>query len=190
MLPVIDKNFKPQYLIPVEQFLPDGFKRVCKIYHSYRNKQTKTWFAEKSYHDYLFDTHNSWIYLIVVNGYVFKIGETGKRLAMPSSTQMLLDDKNIASEQPLTGSQNGRFGRLFYNPQTPGKAIDTDARIREELHQNTIRGLVSIYAKKCLLVETNIIIGGKKQSVQASIHKDLEGAYLRKFNPYLNKINK
>lgn len=144
MLPVIDKNFKPQYLIPVNQFLSDGFKHVCNIHHTYRNKLNKTWFAGTSYHKYLFDDHSSWIYLIVVNGYVFKIGETAKRLATPSSPRILLEDKTIASEQPLGGSQNGRFGRLFYNPQTPGNAIDTDAYIREELHQNTVAGLVSI----------------------------------------------
>lgn len=135
--------------------------------------------------DYLYSNHSSWVYMIVVENEIVKIGETGQPLGIQG-----LQPTN--RDQPVIGTHN-RFGRLRGFGKATHDAKDTDCYIRYELKEAAIAGKVSLWAKKCKQKTIIEIIGGYKHIINLDSHKELEQAYLNflyKKTYRLPKLNK
>ena len=142
--------------LDINTYIADGFVKVCDVRNDYRNN----WFYDNIKKELMFSEHRSWVYFIVVDNEIVKVGETGNPLGVPM--------KN--SNQPKTGSE-GRFGRY--------RAGDlTDWFIREDLEQEVKEGRVSLWARRCEMVSVSISVGGCEDVTLTSFHKDLEMRYL------------
>jgi hypothetical protein len=167
-------------ILDIKKFKKDGFKQVCDVDSplgvgwNYKNIDTSLMFSE----------HNSWVYMIVLDNIVVKVGETGNPLGI---SEYYVYGNSEA--QPRSGSKS-RLGRLR-------KGDSTDAYIREHLRPYIKNGYtVSIWAKKCPIRMLTESISGNEWNVQTQIHKSLELAYLTYFQnklgqlPMLNKAHK
>ena len=141
-LPLLEDR-KSKYHIG--NFAADGFVKVCDVetetalvYNKDLNihEQQPQWYYKNIKTDTMFLDHRSWIYFIVVNDYVVKIGETGNPLGIAENTPY----KN-GEVQPKSGTTS-RFGRIR-------KGDMTDANIRSKLETVVKLGLVSLWAKQC-----------------------------------------
>lgn len=142
--------------LTIENYQVDGFVRVCKVESDYYNR----WYYSSINEQVMFAEHRSWVYFIVVDGEIAKVGETGNPLGVRMKT----------SNQPKTGSE-GRFGRY--------RAGDmTDAYIREELVAEVHRGSVYLWARRCEMVTVSTSVCGQDDITVTSFHKDLEMRYL------------
>jgi hypothetical protein len=163
----------------INDYVSDGFVKVCDVCEDYKGD----WYYKNIVKEVMFDEHDSWIYFIVVDNAIVKCGETGNPLGIA------LTKKEYNRElQPITGTAS-RLGRLRSND-------GTDTYIRKQLHEDVANERVSIWARRCEKVITNVTIAGKKHTTKASIHKDLELDYLQHFVevdyqlPLLNKAHK
>lgn len=142
--------------LTIENYQIDGFVRVCKVESDYYNR----WYYSSINEQVMFAEHRSWVYFIVVDGEIVKVGETGNPLGVRMKT----------SNQPKMGSE-GRFGRY--------RAGDmTDAYIREELAAEVNRGSVYLWARRCEMVTVSTSVCGQDDITVTSFHKDLEMRYL------------
>ena len=160
----------------IENFVKDDFKKVCEVsrfsgYWQYRNIDESLMFSD----------HRSWVYLIVLNDTVVKVGETGQTLGIKA-----WQGNTVTT---LAGSKS-RLGRL-----TTGDG--TDHYIRYMLREDMENGhRVSIWAKRCPISKTTITVAGQPTVVSHTIHKDVERAILDYFQlnigqlPMLNKAHK
>ena len=163
----------------INNYIDDGFSKVCDvIIHPYNEDQ---WYYENVDESCIGPEHKSWLYFIVVDDNIIKCGETGNPL-------MLISDKPQRGLELKSGSKS-RLGRYM-------NGDETDAYIREELCEDVKQGKVSIWAKKCNVTPTKVLVMGKEDTVERSIHKDLELVYLNHFIteygqlPLLNKSTK
>lgn len=168
----------------IDNYLVDGFARVCTV----ANYDDNYWRYENVNTDLMFSEHRSWIYFIVVDNEIAKVGETGNPLGIRPKT---LGTYHYFEDNPLCNTNN-RLGR--YRLQ-PGEH-DTDQVCRSRLREDVERGVVSIWAKKCPLVNKQVLVQGKKKITTVSMHKDLEMVYLDNIFaqtgalPRLNKARK
>ena len=142
----------------IRNYAEDGFQHVCDIEH-YKDE----WIYKNINTSVMYDSHDSWVYAVTVDDKIKKIGESGHPLGKRSDT----------TNQPKSGTDN-RLGRYR-------KGDGTDARCRQQLKKYTdptTPHTVSIYAKKCPIVQTEQTIAGMTISVQSTIHKQLEKEYL------------
>jgi len=143
-------------------YAPDGFKKICRIKNT---SSIYKWTYEDINESMMYDTHRSWVYIITVDDVVFKIGETANPLGIRRS---------IEYTQPIPGSRS-RLGRY-----TTGDG--TDSNIRDQADEYLLaRHNISIYAKKCDIVQASAMIGGFAQDTVGSTQKDQEMQYLDHF---------
>lgn len=142
----------------------DDFKLVCEV--DAKRCTTEKWVYTNINDDILFDSHLSWVYIITVDDYVFKIGETANPLGI----------KRTVDNQPKSGSTN-RIGRYV-------NGDGTDQGIRYAAARYLAAGhTVSFYAKKCEISNITTTIAGKPTTVSSVSQKSEELAYL---NQYVN----
>lgn len=140
----------------INSYVSDGFEKVCDVvaageWWEYININRKL----------MFSNHKSWVYFIVDNDIIKKVGETGNPLG--------LEHSHIPG-QVRTGTMS-RFGRYMRNG-------DSDLRVREGLFESVKNGTVSLWAKMCPFQKFTVQIQGTDTEVNLSFHKDLELAYL------------
>jgi hypothetical protein len=140
----------------INTYAADGLIKVCDVVRDTENR----WFYENINEAMMFSEHRSWVYFIVVDEEIVKVGETGNPLGVRMKT----------GNQPKMGSE-GRFGRY--------RAGDnTDWYIREELRTEVRQGRVSLWARRCEMVALTVSVAGCEDSTMTSFHKDLEMRYL------------
>lgn len=142
--------------LTVEHYLEDGFERVCDVRRTWDNK----WWYTAIRQDLMYRDHRSWIYFIVVDGTIEKVGETGQPLGIRTSSD----------EQPRTGTKS-RFGRYR-------SGHETDQWIRQQLWLETGEHRVSLWARACPIVLQKFSVGRSSCLAGTHCHKDLEIAYL------------
>jgi hypothetical protein len=151
--------------LDINNYIQDGFVKVCDVcddsYYGYRD-----WYYKNINKEVMFSEHNSWVYFIVIDNKIVKVGETGNPLGIPS--KRLYEGYE---RQPKKSTQS-RLGRYL-------AGAGTDYDIRCGLINEVKEGKVSIWAKKCQVIETNITIAGVEQTTLTSFHKDLEILYLK-----------
>lgn len=146
----------------IDSYLEDGFKKVCDV----RSDCWEQWYYENIDESLMFSPHRSWVYFIVVDNTIVKVGETGNPLGIPSSVLHYASDE----VQPLTGSKS-RFGRYR-------RGDTTDYEVRALLAEEAAEKQVSMWARKCEIIEHEVLVGGRKVKTYTSFHKDLELQYL------------
>ena len=142
--------------LDIKNYQVDGFVKVCDV----ANDSDNRWYYTDINEAAMFADHKSWVYFIVVNGEIVKVGETGNPLGVRMKT----------SNQPKLGTE-GRFGRYRTGDLT-------DAVIREELKKEVCKGLVTLWARRCEMVTVTTSVCGQDDITVTSFHKDLEMRYL------------
>ena len=132
---------------------PD-FKKVCDVIEDIDG----TWNYINIKKDIMYDDHRSWVYFVVNDNKIVKVGETGVPLGIAKAN----------CNQPLKATTN-RFGRLAYFPKDA-----TDCRIRTALSESVRKGKVSLWAKKCPINKVSIKLGTKTTALSSVYHKELE----------------
>ncbi len=166
----------------IQNYIADGFVKVCEVILLKDN----TWIYKNINDSVMYKDHRSWIYFIVSDNEIVKVGETGNPLGI-KSTRYYIDENQHSWYQPTPGSTN-RFGRYR-------KGDLTDEFIRNSLKNEAILGKVSLWAKECPLQEIEVTIRGEKTITKNSIHKHLELDILKNIRdhgswPRLNKALK
>lgn len=132
------------------------FKKVCNVW----SRTGVTWDYRNIDRDLMYADHQSWVYFIVVDGIIYKVGETSLPLGIENR-----------DKQPLCSTTN-RFGR--YRSHRDKSRDDTDQVIRYALKSRVVAGQVELWAMKCEEVETTFRLGGSKITVSATVHRPLE----------------
>jgi len=155
----------------INHYIDDGFVKVCTVAPGYNSNY---WHYKNINKDYLYCNHRSWIYFIVNDETVVKVGESGNPLGIKMATR----------DQPVGNSTN-RFGRLAQATSS------TDANIKHYLYNSVQEGHVSLWAKKCEINKFETKIGGKNRQTLLTFHKELELQYLdyMKDNFYKPSLN-
>lgn len=151
--------------LDINTYLSDGFQKLCDVENG--DNRVGTVYHGKFYYTnidrrLMFSNHRSWVYMIVDNDEIQKVGETGNPLGIAKSN---------GCSQPKWGTEC-RMGRLASMKCT------TDGRIREELYNSCNNGTVSIYVKKCDQANHTLNVAGQAKTMLHSYHKDLEMAIL------------
>lgn len=163
-------------VLNVNLYKADGFVKICQVRAAY-NPNNWEYFQINEF--VMYDSHNSWIYFIVVNDEIVKIGETGNPLGIQTYWG-----------EPLSGSKS-RLGRYM-------NGDGTDARIRKELEKAVLckQTKVEFWARKCEKVVVKSTIAGCVIETETTFHKDMETQYLdyvhkhMRSYPRLNKARK
>jgi len=172
-------------LLNINTYVQDGF---CKVADVRVEPDSGKWILENTNESgLLYEPHNSWVYAVVLDKTIVKIGETGLQLGIYSKQ----------TGQPLIGTTN-RMGRLrgFGKTFEADWQSDTDVRIRSYLFEEGIKsvGAVSIWARRCEIVNCTTTLYGESQKTFTTYHKQLEKAYLTRIHsetgvlPYLNPV--
>lgn len=140
----------------IDTYKADGFVKVCDV----RCDRYLKWYYQNINESLMYSTHNSWVYFIVVNKEIVKVGETGNPLGLPS----------LSSNQPRCTTK-GRFSRYRMGD-------GTDEYIRRSLITEANAGIVSLWVRACKIVELPVTIAGTTKSTFTKFHKDLEMKYL------------
>lgn len=163
----------------IDHYIDNGFIKICQV-EDYCNH----WYYKNVDRDLMYEDHRSWVYFIVRDREIVKIGETEQPLGIYTPTE----------DQPKSGT-DCRLGRLRKQKSTTksGKE-DTDEFIRDNLREDISNGIeVSIWALKCPTVGVERTIGTSTSIVGGKFHKDLEKQYIDYFErcvgqkPILNK---
>lgn len=183
---VYNHNFDKVYInrqkiFNIKNYIEDDFKKVCDVLST---KDATEWFYSNINEELMYSEHCSWIYFLVIDSTIVKCGETGNPLGIPSKNKFLKET------QPITGTKS-RFGRLRKQPG------DTDQYLRESVIPYIENGhKVSLWAKKCPILNKHVKIAGQTATVPTTMHKDLEIMYLEYFKanafclPLFNKATK
>lgn len=170
---------KREKVFNINNYVQDGFVRVCEV----DPRSPYQWAYKNIDRDVMYSAHNSWVYFIVLDEIIQKVGETEQPLGIKASWGY------HDEPQPVTGTTS-RLGRLR-------KGDGTDHAIRRALAPAIQQGLiVSVWARACSRNVITESVGGKSMSLTSAIHKDLEKAYLDYFYrecrmyPPLNKMRK
>lgn len=133
-----------------------SFKKVCDV----RSSPGILWDYINIDRDLMYADHRSWVYFIVVNGTIYKVGETSLQLGIENRYG-----------QPLCNTNN-RFGR--YRRQKDSDRADTDEVIRLALRAQVVAGQVELWAMQCEEVAHTFQLGGSTITVSATVHSPLE----------------
>lgn len=173
----------------IQNYVQDGFEKVCAVTLSGEENNHYNWFYKDINQDLMYADHRSWLYFIVVNGEIWKVGETGNPLGLRYK-------RDTWRSQPKPGTE-GRLGRYRTGDYGGDVRMDTDWAIRERLHNEINEGaLVEFWAKKCPIAAIEVTVAGNKEYVGSAIHKELEMSYLDYIFeetgnlPKLNKLRK
>jgi hypothetical protein len=150
-----------------------GFEKVCDV--SNRLYSNDGWLYTNINQSLLYADHTSWVYFVVEDDIVVKVGESGVPLGIRTKSH----------GQPLAGTKC-RFGRLANH-----KNDNTDSRIRESLKKSVKEGKVSLWAKKCTIGLEEMKIERTSIVCKKVYHKELELAILDYMsdNCYWPKLN-
>lgn len=151
--------------LDIRSYKDDGAVKICQVTHGSNGR----WHYEKINEEYMYAQHTSWVYFIVVGNTIFKLGETGSPLGIRVRN----------STQPRTGT-TCRMGRLATQPERLSnlRGSDTDAVIRSSLTEAVKENKVSIWARKCDIAKTKVLLAGNMVTLKTAFHKDLEKRYL------------
>lgn len=154
-------------VLDVKTYVNDGFVKLCNVKLEYPNHRDwgDEWHYTEINEELMYSDHRSWVYFIVVDGVIYKVGETGQPLGI----------RTKYNNQPVRGTKS-RFGR--YKSHKDNYKDDTDEVIRVALKKEVADGKVSIWVKKCEVVHTKLKLAGKSAIVRTAYHKDLEKQYL------------
>ena len=142
----------------IKHYISDGFVKVCDVEQYYSQ-----WMYKNINEEIMYANHRSWIYFIVLDKEIVKIGETGQPLGI-----------KMSDGQPKKGTEC-RLGRIR-------NGDNTDSVIRRSLQESLDAGQnVSIWALKCPIITVEREINGKKINVDCSMHKQLEYHYIDDF---------
>ncbi len=135
------------------------------------NGNRERWTYTEQEEALLYNSHNSWVYVITVNGIIVKIGETGMPLGLVGT-----------DDQPKTGTKS-RLGR-YINGDT------TDDAVRAALVEYTTSHhyKVEIHAVQLPITPIGITLGGKDISCNATFHKHLEKMFIDMFEAATGSI--
>lgn len=168
-----DKTALWNQVFNISGFIDDGFQRVCTVNS---NCSPSKWYYENIDKSLMFSDHDSWVYFIVLDDWVVKVGETGSPLGLAETTRY-----HSYGTQPLCTTKC-RLGRLRFGD-------GTDAHIRLALDPYIKNGHVaSIWAKKCLHGYRTETVCGEERRMISSIHKEMELAYLDYFLSQVNLV--
>ena len=169
-------------LLNINTYVQDGFSKVADVRANPDNGKWELVDQSSS----LYENHTSWVYAVVAGEEIVKIGETGLQLGI----------KKQRNDQPVINTTN-RMGRLagFGNTfDANWQKTDTDVRIRSTLHEEALKGNVSIWAKRCDIIAIDTILYGETYKTFTTYHKQLEKAYLTRIKeetgalPVLNPV--
>ena len=157
-------NLNPMF--HVSNFLPDGFVKFADV--GLKPSNNIQWIYTNQHSD-MYSDYFSWVYLIALNDFVVKIGESGQPMA-------ILSNKN---NQPITGT-TCRMGRIANHVEyRENGRHDTDTTIRDFLNPYIATGsTVSIYARQCPVLPHQISAMGKSVKLECTMHKSVELVYL------------
>lgn len=158
---------QPNYLtlsgLKISDYIMDGFNFVCNV-DNIRSDECK-WIYENIDLSIMYDIHSSWVYKIVVDDFIFKIGETSKPLGYRTSQNQI---------QPSPGTK-GRLSRY-----TTGDTTDLEIRKSSVPYMNA-NHTISFWAKKCEIVKYSTVINGISSIVEGATQKHQEMMYLENF---------
>lgn len=145
---------------------PTGFVRVCNI----KSTADGYWYYSDIETQVMYSSHCSWVYFIVVNGKIWKIGETGNPLGIKGTTAPMC----VEGEWQPVCNTTSRTGRYRQHPE------GTDARCREVLLPYTTdpKATVEFWAWQCPESELSIPVGNQMVDVRTHPHKDAEKVFL------------
>ena len=149
--------------LTMTSFKNDGFKQVCDVCTT---STADMWTYININNSVMYDSHCGWVYIITVDGIVFKIGETGGPLAKRPSR----------GNQPVGGTK-ARLSR--YRTHKDHTKYDTDHEIRTVLQKYLDKGaVITFWARKCKASMINEIVLGESYTMDTGFHKILEKKYL------------
>lgn len=157
--------------LDIGTYVVDGFAKVCDV----EPNVWQTWLYKNIDESLMYSSHRSWVYMIVDNKEIVKVGETSKTLGL----------RQKKNNQPKTGSKS-RLGRYR-------EGDTTDAVIRGALEMAVSQGRVSIWARQCQMHKINLRFNGQEDEAMTTCHEDIEKKYLdlifsaAKRYPRLNK---
>ncbi len=157
----------------------DSFVQVCKVVED----SSGNWMYAEINEDVMFDTHTSWVYFIVDNGIIKKVGETGLQLGIRE-----FQAKECQEVQPIS-STKCRFGRYRRHG-------GTDEFVRSSLSASAKAGTVTLWAHRCETMLVTHTIAGETLTLLSTVHKDLETTLIDKIESAtgtklpLNKVRK
>jgi len=163
--------------LDIRRYKDDGLVKLCQVEPGWYGR----WIYKNMDEKLMYSNHASWVYFIVVDNEIVKVGETGNPLGIRTRN----------SDQPSIGTKC-RMGRLA----NLSGAGDTDGYIREQLETAVAKHQVTIWVRKCKVIHTKITIGGIESTMDTAYHKAMEMEYLdlmRKESggyPILNKGRK
>ena len=154
--------------LSIKDFVHDGFCKIAdvKTRDEVSSKSRPTWKLENTNDLLLYSEHDSWIYCIVRDDTIVRIGETGNPLGIRNQ------------DGSLGSGTKGRLGRLCTHGDADEWATDTDSRIRYELKKDANNKSISIWAKQCPIASTTMVLGGEEKTVRLQTHKSLEVVFL------------
>lgn len=154
--------------LSIKDFVHDGFCKIADVEtdYQYHTPKNPNWQLTNTNDLLLYSEHDSWIYCIVRDDTIVKIGETGNPLGVRNQ------------DGSLGSGTKGRLGRLCTHGKADEQSTDTDSRIRYELKKDADDGLISIWAKQCPVETTTMILGGKEKTIRLQTHKSLEVVFL------------
>jgi hypothetical protein len=152
----------------LKHFSELDWRRVCRV----KSKEHE-WYYEDINNEVMFSEHRSWVYIITVNGKIFKIGETGNPLGIRGN----YSNDSFKECQPKLGTKC-RLGRYR-------RSGDSDENIRQQLKNETRDPdtLVEFWAHKCKEESHKMVIAGMPLTIKYQIHKSLEKELI---NTYIN----
>lgn len=135
------------------------------------NGNRERWTYTEQEEELLYHSHNSWVYVITVNGIIVKIGETGMPLGLEGT-----------DDQPKTGTKS-RLGR-YINGDT------TDDAVRAALVEYTSSHhyKVEIHAVQLPITPVTVNLGGQDITCNATFHKHLEKLFIDMFQAATGSI--
>lgn len=158
----IDKAFN------IKNFINDGFVKVCNVRQT-GSKLKPLWEYTNIRKDVMFSEHRSWVYFIVLDTRIVKVGETGQPLGID------------------VGGQPGKSSKSRLGRYRSGDG--TDHNIRAELRPHLAAGqTVSFWVRECQTIVQEEIVNGIPREIENTLHKNLEQHYLQHFKDYTNRL--
>ena len=143
--------------LDIKNYVNDGFVQVCRVVPM----QDGSWNYADINTEVMYSEHTSWVYFIVEDGIIVKVGETGNPLGIKSRTFV-----PGMGTQPITGTKS-RFGRYRQGDLT-------DRYVRESTWNQAIDQRVTLWAKQCPTLLQEVTIQGLIHQTKVSMHKHLE----------------
>lgn len=140
------------------------FAPVCRVNI---DSASGHWYYSEINTELMYSSHRSWVYCLVIDGEIVKIGESGNPLGIPSRV------RDYSEAQPLKATTS-RLGRYRAGDQS-------DARVREYIAGYLLEhpgSCVEFWARACPVDSIDMLVGVGMITVENQHHKHLEKALL------------